>query len=438
MKKKFFTSIAVTFVMAAALVAVAPTSAQAAKTINVTVGAKVTVKAKQKVTWSVKDTSIATINKKSGKKVKLTGVKEGSTTLTAKYATGKTEELTVNVKAAAPAAPAAANKLQEFANYVKSQPQGKITYNRNVSVLNNWQKMKAVKWGWIFAGTIKMADGKDYKVVYRPGVKNNDHDVHYAYTITADANNLYFKRTATFEEFDWRYINTTNYAPGDPTSRPSWASGWTDWLPIEFNENRYYIFGTTRDNETLTVTVPLNGNAAKAEFAHNFDYDFYKGVNLTFPNDFVADYSHNAYNNENPYLWKKGAASTGSWYSHWVYEFNKAAYLTNAAYSWTVDKDAHDYLANTAFWFNCAGNLNQQPWAVATGAQGPNASVWLSENLNSMLNVMDNIMKDNKTGFDLKSIGFDNFTNSEGHYYTNQEAALAAVYTAAWANIAFY
>ena len=52
MKKKFFTSIAVTFVMAAALVAVAPTNAQAAKAINVKVGEKTTVKASKKVTWS--------------------------------------------------------------------------------------------------------------------------------------------------------------------------------------------------------------------------------------------------------------------------------------------------------------------------------------------------------------------------------------------------
>jgi len=300
--------------------------------------------------------------------------------------------------------------------------------------------MKAVKWGWNYAGKIKLSDGKEYKVIYRPGVENKDHDLHVVYTITADSNNLYFKRTSTFEEFDWRYINTTNYAPGDEkyTSRPSWASDWTDWLPIEFNENRYYIFGTTRDNETLTVTVPLNGNAAKAEFAHNFDYDFYKGVGLTFPNDLNVSYSHNAYNNENPYLWKKGAGSTGAWYSHWVYNFNKAAYLTNAAYSWDVDKDSHDYLANTTFWFAVAGNLNQFDWAKNAGAVGPNASVWLSESLNSMLNVMDNIMKDNGTGFTLKSIGFDNFTNSDGHYYTNEEAQIAAVYTAAWANIAFY
>ena len=138
MKKKFFTSIAVTFVMAAALVAVAPTSAQAAKAINVTVGAKVTVKANKKVTWSVKDTSIATINKKSGKKVKLTGVKEGSTVLTTTDASGKTLDYAVNVKAAA--APAATNKLQEFANYVKSK--NGLTYKGSVSVLNNWEKLK--------------------------------------------------------------------------------------------------------------------------------------------------------------------------------------------------------------------------------------------------------------------------------------------------------
>jgi hypothetical protein len=436
MKKKFFTSIAVTFVMAAALVAVAPTNAQAAKAINVKVGEKTTIKASKKVTWSIKDTSIATINKKSGKKVKLTGVKEGSTILTTTDASGKKLDYAVNVKAAAETAPAATNKLQEFANYVKSK--GKVEYKRNVSVQNNWQKMKAVKWGWNYAGKIKLGDGKEYKVIYRPGVENKDHDLHVVYTITADSNNLYFKRTSTFEEFDWRYINTTNYAPDDPTSRPSWASDWTDWDPKEFNENRYYIFGTTRDNETLTVTVPLNGNAAKAEFAHNFDYDFYKGVGLTFPNDLVVSYSHNAYNNENPYLWKKGAGSTGAWYSHWVYNFNKAAYLTNAAYSWDVDKDSHDYLANTTFWFAVAGNLNQFDWAKNAGAVGPNASVWLSESLNSMLNVMDNIMKDNGTGFTLKSIGFDNFTNSDGHYYTNEEAQIAAVYTAAWANIAFY
>ena len=119
MKKKFFTSIAVTFVMAAALVAVAPTNAQAAKAINVKVGEKTTVKASKKVTWSIKDTSIATLNKKSGKKVKLTGVKEGSTILTTTDASGKSLDYAVNVKAAA--APAATNKLQEFANYVKSK-----------------------------------------------------------------------------------------------------------------------------------------------------------------------------------------------------------------------------------------------------------------------------------------------------------------------------
>ena len=126
MKKKFFTSIAVTFVMAAALVAVAPTNAQAAKAINVKVGEKTTVKASKKVTWSIKDTSIATLNKKSGKKVKLTGVKEGSTILTTTDASGKKLDYAVNVKAAA--APAASNKLQEFANYVKSK-------NRAISLM---------------------------------------------------------------------------------------------------------------------------------------------------------------------------------------------------------------------------------------------------------------------------------------------------------------
>ena len=111
MKKKFFTSIAVTFVMAAALVAVAPTNAQAAKAINVKVGEKTTVKASKKVTWSIKDTSIATLNKKSGKKVKLTGVKEGSTILTTTDASGKKLDYAVNVKAAA-AAPAFENDRQ--------------------------------------------------------------------------------------------------------------------------------------------------------------------------------------------------------------------------------------------------------------------------------------------------------------------------------------
>ena len=188
MKKKFFTSIAVTFVMAAALVAVAPTNAQAAKAINVKVGEKTTVKASKKVTWSIKDTSIATLNKKSGKKVKLTGVKEGSTILTTTDASGKKLDYAVNVKAAA--APAASNKLQEFANYVKSK--NGLTYKGAVSALNNWEKLKGSSWGWIYAGDIKLSDGVNYHVIYRPGVKNSDHDIEQRYTITADANNLYF------------------------------------------------------------------------------------------------------------------------------------------------------------------------------------------------------------------------------------------------------
>ena len=151
MKKKFFTSIAVTFVMAAALVAVAPTNAQAAKAINVKVGEKTTIKASKKVTWSIKDTSIATLNKKSGKKVKLTGVKEGSTILTTTDASGKKLDYAVNVKAAetAPAAEeevelqvfiAASlnNCMQEVAaKYNEEHPNVKIVFNADYSLSNS-------------------------------------------------------------------------------------------------------------------------------------------------------------------------------------------------------------------------------------------------------------------------------------------------------------
>ena len=421
MKKKFFTSIAVTFVMAAALVAVAPTNAQAAKAINVKVGEKTTVKASKKVTWSIKDTSIATLNKKSGKKVKLTGVKEGSTILTTTDASGKKLDYAVNVKAAA-TAPAASNKLQEFANYVKSK--NGLTYKGSVSALNNWEKLKGSKWGWIYAGDIKLSDGVNYHVIYRPGVKNSDHDIEQLYTITADANNLYFKRVTKFKEFDWRYINTTNAVPGDPTTVPAYAADW-GWTPACFNENRYYIFGTTRDIENFTVTIPLNGGNAKAEFAHNFDYDFVRGAGKNFPNDFVAA---NGWFTK----WKAGEGTSGAVYSHWFYNFDKARYLTNAAYSWDVDKDQFDYLTSSLFWAQIGGEFSQ-----LTGL-GANMSVLLSENLNSLLNTIDSIMKDNQTGFDLKSIGFDNFINSSGHYFTNADAALAAVYRVAWQNIAFY
>lgn len=429
MKKKFFTSIAVTFVMAAALVAVAPTNAQAAKAINVKVGEKTTVKASKKVTWSIKDTSIATLNKKSGKKVKLTGVKEGSTILTTTDASGKKLDYAVNVKAAA-TAPAATNKLQEFANYVKSK--NGLTYKGKVSALNNWEKLKGSAWGWVYAGDITLSDGVAYHVVYRPGVKNSEHDIEQLYTITADANNLYFRRTEKFKEMDWRYINTTNVVAGDPDpktwSYPSWATdGLAKWDPKCFNENRYYIFGTTRDIENFTVTIPLNGGTVKAEYAHNFDYDFVRGAGKNFPNDFKAA---NGWFDR----WKKDQGTSGSVYSHWFYNFDKAKYLTNAAYSWDVDKDQFDYLTKSVFWVDFE---KKGTWSMLTG-YGPNMSVLLSENLNSLLNTIDSIMKDNQTGFDLKSIGFDNFVNSEGHYFTNADAALAAVYQVAWQNIAFY
>ncbi len=430
MKKKFFTSIAVTFVMAAALVAVAPTNAQAAKAINVKVGEKTTVKASKKVTWSIKDTSIATLNKKSGKKVKLTGVKEGSTILTTTDASGKKLDYAVNVKAAAAAAPAATNKLQEFANYVKSK--NGLTYRDSVTAKNNYEKLKGDSWGWVYVADIVLSDGKPYHVIYRPGVQNKDHDIQRLYTITADANNLYFKRTTNFQEFDWRYINTTNDVPGDPKEVPGYAKNWgSDWGVKCFNENRYYVFGTTRDIETFTVTVPLNGGAAKAEFAHNFDYDFVKGVGNNFPNAFNTSFKN----------WKQGDSASGAMYSHWFYGFKKESYLTNAAYSWDVDKDGFDYLTNTLFW-NFIGGEKSELTAVLTKdgayAAGPNMSVYLSMSLNSLLNTIDSVMKDNQTGFDLKSIGFDNFINSSGHYFTNADAALAAVYRVAWQNIAFY
>ena len=417
MKKKFFTSIAVTFVMAAALVAVAPTNAQAAKAINVKVGEKTTVKASKKVTWSIKDTSIATLNKKSGKKVKLTGVKEGSTILTTTDASGKKLDYAVNVKAAA-TAPAATNKLQEFANYVKSK--GKVEYKGSVNYQNNWEKLKGNKWGWRQAGSIVLSDGKPYHVVYRPGVNNADHEYFDRYTITADANNLYFVNTREFSELDFRYINTTNVVSGDG-SKPDWAKKdpkFDDYKDIEFNENRYYIFGTVRDIERMIITVPLNGGAAKAEFAHNSDYDFVKGCGKNFPSDWLG--------------FKAGEGTSGATYSHWVYNFDKAKYLTNAAYSWDVDKDGHDYLTDPGLMGYVFDELSK-----ITGKKA-NISTALSLRLNSTLNVMDKVMKDNATGFDLKSIGFDNFINSSGHYLTNADAALAAVYTVAWQNIAFY
>jgi hypothetical protein len=65
-------------------------------------------------------------------------------------------------------------------------------------------------------------------------------------------------------------------------------------------------------------------------------------------------------------------------------------------------------------------------------------SVLLSFELNNLLNTIDNILKDNATGYDLKSIGFNNFSNSSGHYYTNADQAMRALYGVAWQNIAFY
>ena len=129
-------------------------------------------------------------------------------------------------------------------------------------------------------------------------------------------------------------------------------------------------------------------------------------------------------------------------YSHWFYNFEKEKYLTNAAYSWDVDKDGFDYLTNSVLWNYIAGQKSELTKVIlangAVKAAGPNMSVLLSLNLNDMLNKFDAIMKDNKTGFDLPSIGFNNFVNSAGYYFTNADAALAAVYRVAWQNIAFY
>jgi hypothetical protein len=136
-------------------------------------------------------------------------------------------------------------------------------------------------------------------------------------------------------------------------------------------------------------------------------------------------------------VFNKGDKATSAMYSHWVYTFDKAKYLTNAAYSWDVDKDDHDYLSNIYFWENI-GVGNQFDWAKKYGVTGPSMSVFCSYALNGALNTFDSIMKDNQTGFDLKSIGFDNFVNSAGHYFTNEEAQRLALYNAAWANIAYY
>ena len=423
MKKKFFTSIAVTFVMAAALVAVAPTNAQAAKAINVKVGEKTTVKASKKVTWSIKDTSIATLNKKSGKKVKLTGVKEGSTILTTTDASGKKLDYAVNVKAAA-AAPAATNKLQEFANYIKSK--NGITYKGSVEAWNNYEILNNKSYGWEFGNKAKLDDGKDYQVVYRYGVKEGDHKASDVYYITADANNVYFKLVRQFDELDVRYVNTVNdHKATDPTSIPSSANkgkGLKDWdgnLVTDlrmYNPDRYYIYGTLRNNDQFTVTIPLNGNAATATFAHNTYYDFFKGDSYTFDN---------------------GKSTVGAIYSEWNYQFAIGAYLTNAAYSWTVSKDGHDYLGESVKdvkYTNKIGSLGKSELTQNLA----NVSVLLSYQLNNLLNTIDSILKDNATGYDLKCIGFTNFTNGNGHYFTNADKAIAALYTVAWENIAFY
>ncbi len=418
MKKKFFTSIAVTFVMAAALVAVAPTSAQAAKAINVTVGAKVTVKANKKVTWSVKDTSIATINKKSGKKVKLTGVKEGSTILTTKDASGKTLDYAVNVKAAE-TAPAATNKLQEFANYIKSK--NGITYKGNVTAWNNWEIKNNDAWPWTFSSVATLDDGNPYQIVYRYGVKEGDHKASDVYAITADANNVYFTLVRHFDELDVRYINTVNDHSKTDDPKTKWitkglknAKGQVMTNYMYFNTDRYYVYGTVRNVDNFKVTIPLNGNAATATFAHNTDYDFFKGDGYKFGID--------------------GAATVGAVYSEWNYQFNIGAYLTNAAYSWSLAKDGHDYLEKV---LNDPKKFSSLGKSELTGKYA-NMSVLLSYELNNLLNVVDQILKDNATGYDLKSIGFTNYTNGNARYFTNADAALRALYSVVWENIAFY
>jgi len=416
MKKKFFTSIAVTFVMAAALVAVAPTNAQAAKAINVKVGEKTTVKASKKVTWSIKDTSIATLNKKSGKKVKLTGVKEGSTILTTTDASGKKLDYAVNVKAAAPAPAPAANKLQEFANYIKSK--NGITYKGSVTAWNNYQIKNNNAWGWYFGGERVLDDGNPYQIVYRYGVKESDHKASDVYTITADANNVYFTLVRNFDELDVRYVNTVNNHTATDGKNASWATkgirnanGKVMDDPMYFNTDRYYIYGTVRNIDNFKVTIPLNGNAATATFAHNTDYDFFKGDSYTF-----AD----------------GSKTVGAIYSEWNYQFAIGAYLTNAAYSWTLSKDQHNYLENAWNFDDAAFG-----WSELNGTYA-NMSVLLSFELNNLLNTIDSILKDNATGYDLKTIGFTNFVNGNGHYFTNADQAMRALYGVAWQNIAFY
>jgi len=96
-------------------------------------------------------------------------------------------------------------------------------------------------------------------------------------------------------------------------------------------------------------------------------------------------------------------------------------------------KDGQDYLENSFKLLSMGTNQLYTKEPVYASM-----SVVLSRQLNNLLNVIDSVLKDNATGYDLKSIGFTNFINSAGHYYTDADQALAALYSVAWENIAFY
>jgi hypothetical protein len=58
--------------------------------------------------------------------------------------------------------------------------------------------------------------------------------------------------------------------------------------------------------------------------------------------------------------------------------------------------------------------------------------------LSGLLNVVDAMMVDQKTGLDLKMIGFNAYTNLDRHLYSNTMLVTRALYNARWNNIFFF
>jgi hypothetical protein len=379
---------------------------------------------------------------------------------------GKTYKADVKVaeKAAAPAA-TTTSKLQEFANYIKSK--GKLQYGDTTKVKNNYEIKNDTSKDWTVlperATNIGYEKNQSKILIFRKG-KNVQH----VFEITADANNLYFKVQNNFEEIDVRFINTDTAKPyvdedkkildgrsddykKDPTAwikkmalmeQAYYTCGFfrdgvkkgidgDDWeydkasdtlIYMMMNEKRYAPFGNIRDISSMTVTVPLNGNAAKATFAHNTDVDF-----------------------------RSGAGTSKAFYSEYTYQFNIANYNPEGAYGWTLTsnskndlQDGHDYIdmPKSSLWNTVYGADNyvkmvtdevkfSTDWLV-------NPSLYFSRMLSGLLNTIDAMMVDYKTGFDLKTIGFNAYTNLDRNLYTNTMLLTRALYNARWDNIFWY